>query len=67
MSCYTPGRRSIETEWHGDRVAIVFTPGAADCGFGGAAILRGDTLRGVWSETSFVGPTAVGKFEMIRR
>jgi hypothetical protein len=69
MSCYEPGRREIEVERGGDGqgVALAFTPDVADCGFGGIARWLADTLRGVWSETSFAGPTAVGKFEMIRR
>ena len=69
MSCYQPGRREIEVERGGQGlgVAIAFTPDVADCGFGGIARWLGDTLRGVWSETSFVGPSAVGKFELVRR
>lgn len=69
MSCYQPGRREIEVErgGEGQGIAIAFTPDVADCGFGGIARWLGDTLRGVWSETSFVGPTAVGKLEMKRR
>lgn len=69
MSCYEPGRREIEVERgsEGQGVAIAFTPDVADCGFGGIARWMGDTMRGVWSETSFVGPSAVGKFEMTRQ
>ena len=69
MSCYEPGRREIGVERgaEGQGVAIAFTPDVADCGFGGIARWLGDTLRGVWSETSFVGPSAVGRFELIRR
>jgi hypothetical protein len=69
MSCYEPGRREIEVERgsQGQRIAIAFTPDVADCGFGGVARWLDDTIRGVWSETSFVGPSAVGRFELIRR
>ena len=69
MSCYEPGRREIEVErgGQGQGIAIAFTPDVADCGFGGVARWQGDTVRGIWSETSFVGPSAVGRFEMIRR
>lgn len=69
MSCYEPGRREIEVERgsQGQRIAIAFTPDVADCGFGGVARWLDDTIRGVWSETSFVGPAAVGRFELIRR
>lgn len=67
MSCYNPGKRDVETEWDGDRVAIAFTPDVADCGFGAVGSWQQDTIRGAWSETSFVGPVAVGKFIMERR
>jgi hypothetical protein len=69
MSCYEPGRREIEVErgGQGQGIAIAFTPDVADCGFGGVARWRDDTVRGIWSETSFVGPSAVGKFELVRR
>lgn len=68
MSCYQPGRREIEVERGGQGlgVALAFTPDVADCGFGGVARWLGDTLRGVWSETSFVGPSAVGRFQLVR-
>lgn len=69
MSCYEPGRREVQVErgGQGQGIAIAFTPDVADCGFGGVARWQDDTIRGVWSETSFVGPSAVGRFELIRR
>lgn len=67
MSCFEPGKRELESEWDGDRVAIAFTPNVADCGFGGLGVWRSDTIRGVWSETSFVGPVSIGRFVMARR
>ena len=66
MSCYQPGAREISTAWDSDVVVIGFTPGAADCGFGAKGVVTGDTVRGFWSETSFIGPTAAGRFLMRR-
>lgn len=66
MSCYQPGAREISTAWDSDVVVIGFTPGAADCGFGAKGVVAGDTVRGFWSETSFIGPTAAGRFLMRR-
>ena len=68
MSCYEPGRRTIRiaradsASW-----SLLFTPAAADCGFGASARRQGDTLRGEWSETSFIGPVARGRLLMSRR
>jgi|GEM_PF-6316936 len=67
MSCFEPGKLELESEWDGDRVAIAFTPNVADCGFGGVGLWRNDTIRGAWSETSFVGPVSIGRFVMARR
>ena len=67
MSCYQPGEREISTAWDSDIVVIGFTPGAADCGFGAKGVVAGDTVRGFWSETSFLGPMAAGRFLMRRQ
>lgn len=66
MSCYQPGRQQWRAEWNEDHVMIVFTPRAADCGFGGVGDWSGDTIRGVWGETSYLGPVSRGQFVMTR-
>jgi hypothetical protein len=66
MSCYQPGRREWQAEWNEDHVIIAFTPRAADCGFGAVGDWSADTIRGVWGETSYLGPVARGTFIMTR-
>lgn len=67
MTCYTPGKVELQVEAREPRLLIAFTPGVADCGFGANVEWSGDTIAGVWSETSFVGPVAVGHLRMLRR
>lgn len=67
VSCYEPGLRVIQVEQHDKDVAMWFTPGAADCGFGANGRFYGDSLIGGWSETSFAGPIVEGQFRMVRQ
>jgi hypothetical protein len=68
MSCYTPGAQGvIVTRPDSLKWQIWFTPATVDCGFDAWAVARGDTLRGVWTETSFAGAIATGGFEMARQ
>lgn len=66
MSCFEPRPRSTGVERRGDTLTFRFTPGVADCGFGGSGVLRGDSLIGSWDETSFAGPVTAGRFVMTR-
>jgi len=66
MSCYEPRPTTTALGRNGDTVALRFTPNAADCGFGASGILRGDSLIGTWDESSFAGPTVMGRFRMFR-
>ena len=66
MSCFDPRPTSTAISRVGDNTSLQFTPGAADCGFSASGKLYGDSLVGTWSETSFIGPVAVGQFRMIR-
>jgi hypothetical protein len=66
VSCYEPGPMVIQVERKDSDVAMWFTPGAADCGFGARGRFFGDSLIGAWSETSFSGPIVEGQFRMVR-
>ena len=66
MSCFDPRPTSTVIGHAGERTSLLFTPGAADCGFSASGMFYGDSLIGVWDETSFVGPVAAGSFRMIR-
>ena len=66
MSCYEPRPTTTAVGTSGDTVSLRFTPNAADCGFGASGILRGDSLIGTWDESSFAGPTVMGRFRMFR-
>ena len=66
MSCFEPRPHTTGVERRGDTVTFRFTPGVADCGFGGSGVLRGDSLIGSWDETSFAGPVTAGRFVMTR-
>jgi len=66
MSCYEPRPTTTALGTNGDTVALRFTPNAADCGFGASGILRGDSIIGTWDESSFAGPTVMGRFRMLR-
>jgi hypothetical protein len=68
MSCYAPGAQGvIVTRPDSMNWQIWFTPAAVDCGFDAWAVAHRDTLRGVWTETSFAGAIATGGFEMVRQ
>jgi hypothetical protein len=68
VSCFESGPGEIYVPREGSTVRILFTPHAADCGFGGTGALTGDTLIvGDWSESSFAGPSTQGHFHMARR
>lgn len=66
MSCFDPRPTSTAISQAGNNTSLHFTPGAADCGFSASGKFYGDSLVGTWSETSFIGPVAVGRFRMIR-
>lgn len=66
MSCFDPRPTSTAISRGGENTILVFTPGAADCGFSASGKFYGDSMVGTWSETSFIGPVAVGQFRMIR-
>jgi hypothetical protein len=69
MSCFTPPSTSTlidRGEGNADRVTLLFTPNVADCGFSAVVTGQGDSLAGEWSETSFVGPVAMGAYRMWR-
>ena len=66
MSCFDPPSTATDVEREGDSVTLRFTPTAADCGFSAYGKLAVDSLVGSWDETSFVGPTVMGRFRMIR-
>jgi len=67
MTCYSPGKVELQVESREPRLLIAFTPGVADCGFGANVEWSGDSITGMWSETSFVGPVAVGHLRMLRQ
>ena len=66
MSCFDPLPTSTVITRAGENTSLHFTPGAADCGFGASGRFFGDSLIGAWSETSFAGPIAMGRFRMVR-
>ena len=66
MSCYEPRPTSTVVERDSDAIRLTFTPNVADCGFGAAGTLRGDSIVGTWNETSFAGPTVMGRFRMLK-
>ena len=66
MSCFDPRPTSTAISHTGENTSLVFTSGAADCGFGALGKFYGDSLFGTWSETSFVGAVAMGRFRMLR-
>jgi hypothetical protein len=66
MSCFDPPPTQTAIEREGDTVRLQFTPGVADCGLSAYATIRGDSLVGTWEETSFAGPTVLGRFRMTR-
>lgn len=68
VSCFQAGPGEIYVAREGTNVRVIFTPHAADCGFGGNGELIGDTLiLGDWSESSFAGPATRGHFRMTRQ
>ncbi|HKW46108.1 MAG TPA: hypothetical protein VJN70_01630 [Gemmatimonadaceae bacterium] len=67
MSCFVPRPTSTFISRAGENTSLVFTPGAADCGFSASGKFYGDSLIGTWGETSFIGPVAAGQFRMVRR
>ena len=66
MSCFDPRPTSTVITHAIESTSLHFTPEAADCGFGASGKFYGDSLVGTWSETSFIGPVAVGAFRMLR-
>lgn len=66
MSCFDPRPTTTTVSRDGDVTFLGFTPGAADCGFGAQGTFLGDSLIGTWSEESFRGPVASGRFRMVR-
>src|SRR6266513_1041068 len=60
VSCFNPGRNVFPISWHNDSVFIHLTPNAADCGLVVVGRLARDTVRGRWSEPSFVGHESGG-------
>jgi hypothetical protein len=66
MSCFDPRPTTTTVSREGDVTFLGFTPGVADCGFGASGTFFGDSLIGTWSEESFRGPIASGRFRMVR-
>lgn len=66
MSCMDPVPTQTGVGISQDTVTLNFTPSVADCGFGAAGELRGDSIVGTWSEESFAGPVALGRFRASR-
>lgn len=66
MSCFDPRPTETAVQREADTLHVRFTPHAFDCGFGASGVLRGDSVIGIWDETSFAGPVAMGRFRMIR-
>ncbi len=66
VSCFTPGEGLVEVQLHPSRLQLLFTPGAADCGFAAEGSVRGDSVVGAWNEASYVGHRTAGRFFMVR-
>jgi len=66
VSCYTPGEGVVDVQLLLGHLQLLFTPGAADCGFAAEGSVRGDSVIGSWNEDSYVGRRTAGRFFMVR-
>jgi hypothetical protein len=66
MSCFDPRPTRTYVDRTDDTIVLNFTPNAADCGFSASGRPEGDSLVGRWDETSFAGPSVMGRFRMRR-
>jgi len=66
VSCFTPGEGLVDVQLLPSRLQLLFTPGAADCGFAAEGSMRDDSVVGAWNEDSYVGHRTAGRFFMVR-
>ena len=66
MSCFDPRPVSTGVERRRGELVLLFTPDAADCGFNAHGKVFGDSVVGTWYESSFGGPSVMGRFRMSR-